>query len=112
MNFSLGGWRHAWRSLYVPLMDKPRIVVTLHELSVALRLWIRGSPPYIWRKDELYEQLKAARRHDPAKAPDPQGDLAAYLTDRLARAKWEVTRPEPDNFFADRPEAGGEGEGS
>jgi hypothetical protein len=80
-------------------MDRPRIIVSLEELGTALRLWIRASPRAIWMRDELYEQLKAAKRHDPAKAPDPRGDLAAYITDRFAMAKWEVTRLEPENIF-------------
>jgi hypothetical protein len=77
-------------------MSKPRIRVSLEELVTAIRLWIRCSPAHIWRRDELYERLKAEKRHDPAKAPDPQGDLAAYITDRFHRADWQVTRPEPD----------------
>lgn len=80
-------------------MVKPRIVVSLEELGQAIRLWIRGSPTSIWKRDELYEQLKAQKRHDPDRAPDPRGDLAAYITDRFAMAKWEVTRPEPENIF-------------
>ncbi|HWT13335.1 MAG TPA: hypothetical protein VN231_11320 [Allosphingosinicella sp.] len=90
-------------------MDKPRIVVSLEELGLAIRLWIRAAPTAIWKRDELYEQLKAQKRHDPERAPDPRSDLAAYITDRFARAEWEVTRPEPDNLLADRPEAAPKG---
>jgi hypothetical protein len=49
----------------------------------------------IWRADEQYEQLKSQKRHDPLRAPDPRGDLAAYLTDRFARLDWRVSRPQP-----------------
>jgi hypothetical protein len=93
-------------------MTKPRLVVSLEELGTAIRLWIRGSPTAIWKRDELYEQLRAEKRHDPEKAPDPRGDLAAYITDRFARARWEVTRPEPENLFADLAGQPGKGEGS
>lgn len=71
-----------------------RITVSLEELVTAIRLWIRASPRHIWKADELYEKLKTAKRHDPSRAPDPQGDLAAYITDRFGRQDWQVTRPE------------------
>jgi hypothetical protein len=77
-------------------MSESRIPVSIEELCTAIRLWIRASPRYIWKTDELYEKLKAEKRHDPSRAPDPQGDLAAYITDRFARQDWQVTRPEPD----------------
>lgn len=80
-----------------------RIKVGIEELGVAIRLWIRASPTGIWKRDELYESLKAEKRHDPSKAPDPRGDLAAYITDRFARANWEVTRPAPEHLGSPPP---------
>ena len=77
-------------------MDRPRIAVSLEELGTAIRLWIRAAPPSIWNRDEQYERLKAMKRHDPMRAPDPRGDLAAWITDRFVRARWEVSRPEPE----------------
>jgi hypothetical protein len=77
----------------------PRIEVPWDELATAIRLWVRGSPSLIWRRDEQYEELRVLKRHDPSKAPDPRGDLAAYLTDRFARLDWQVTRPVPQNIF-------------
>jgi hypothetical protein len=73
-----------------------RITVSIDELGEAIRLWIRASPRHIWRPDELYEALKAQKRHDPSKAPDPRSDLAAWITDKFARANWEATRPVPE----------------
>ena len=78
-------------------MAESQITVCLEELVTSIRLWIRASPRHIWKADELYEKLKLEKRHDPSKAPDPQGDLAAYITDRFARADWQVTRPEPEH---------------
>lgn len=80
--------------------------ITSEELSMALRLWIRAAPASIWKRNLLYEQLRAEKRHDPSKAPDPRGDLAAYLTDRFLQAGWMLTRPVPENIFE------GVGEGS
>ena len=77
------------------MSEPPRIDVPWDELAVAIRLWVRSTPALIWRADEQYEQLKAQKRHDPTRAPDPRGDLAAYLADRFARLDWRVTRPEP-----------------
>jgi hypothetical protein len=89
-------------------MTESRIDVPWDELAIAIRLWIRATPTLIWRADEQYEQLRAQKRHDPGRAPDPRGDLAAYLTDRFARLDWRVTRPEPapvvDMVGAPRPE--------
>jgi hypothetical protein len=76
-------------------MDRPRIAVSIEELGTAIRLWIRAAPPSIWNRDEQYERLKAMKRHDPMRAPDPRGDLAAWITDRFVRADWRVTRAEP-----------------
>lgn len=75
--------------------ESPRIDVDWDELATAVRLWIRSAPALIWRADEQFEQLKAQKRHDPNRAPDPRGDLAAFITDRFARLDWRVTRPEP-----------------
>jgi hypothetical protein len=80
-------------------MSESRADVTLEELGTAIRLWIRCSPPGIWRADQIYEELRAQKKHDPSKAPDPRGDLAAFLTDKFARQDWRVTRPESVNFF-------------
>src|SRR5258706_16473426 len=86
---------------------RERIAVSIDELGEAIRPWIRGSPRPIWMADELYEALKAQKRHDPAKAPDPRRDLAAWITDQFARARWQVTRAVPENIFegvGERPE--------
>jgi hypothetical protein len=80
-------------------MGAQRFDVSIEEFGQAIRLWIRGSPPSIWKRDQLYEELRSQKRHDPSKAPDPRGDLAAYITDQLVRAGWQVTRPEPENIF-------------
>jgi hypothetical protein len=80
-------------------MEKPRVDVSIEEFTLAIRLWIRGSPPSIWKRDQLYEELRSQKRHDPSKAPDPRGDLAAYITDQFVRAGWEVTRSETENIF-------------
>lgn len=83
-------------SAYVLVMNEsPRIDVHWDELAVAIRLWIRTSPAMIWREDSRYEALRVQKRHDPSRAPDPRGDLAAFLADRFARMDWRVTRPEP-----------------
>lgn len=73
---------------------------------MAIRLWLRGAPEWIWQRDVEYERLKLEKRHDPSKAPDPKGDLAAYLTDRFVQVKWTVSREQPENIFE------GVGEGS
>lgn len=77
------------------MIESPRIDVDWDELATAVRLWIRSAPALIWRADEQYEQLKAQKRHDPSRAPDPRGDLAADITDRFARLDWRVSWPEP-----------------
>jgi hypothetical protein len=69
-----------------------RIDVSHDELAMALRLWIRASPPLIWREDQRYEALKLDKRHDPSKEPDPKGDLAMYIADRFIIANWTVSR--------------------
>lgn len=81
-------------------MSESRTDVTIEELGTAIRLWIRSSPPGIWRRDQVYEELRSQKRHDPSKAPDPRSDLAAFLTDHFARQDWRVTRPKSENFFA------------
>ncbi len=83
-------------------MSESHFPVEPDELCMALRLWIRGSPRWIWQRDAEYERARAEKRHDPEKAPDPQRDLAAYLADRFATLGWTVTRPDPGNIFADR----------
>lgn len=76
--------------------------VTLDELNTAIRLWIRGAPPWVWKRDLEYERLKLEGRQDPQKAPDPQRDLAAFLTDKFAQVGWVVSRKRPENIFTDR----------
>lgn len=87
---------------YVFRMTESRINVTEDELDMAIRLWIRLTPPHIWRVDEAYERLRAEKRHDPSKAPDPKRDLAAYIVAKFRQAGWEITR-EPSKALGSPP---------
>ncbi len=60
-----------------------------------IHVWLEHLPKWCWGEEPGYAKLRAQKRHDPMRAPDPQAMVADHIAAELERLGWEVTYEEP-----------------
>jgi hypothetical protein len=72
---------------------RPILPVPQDELARAVTVWLRTSPPSIWKAFTDAMVLQVLRRAD--SRFDPVAPLAEHIAAKLVQAGWTVTRVEP-----------------
>lgn len=79
-------------------MPESTLSVTEGELRSALRVWIRTMPKRFLRELERQRAIDASKRGDPDKRFDFEAAIAEHIADHFARARWSITKPEPQEL--------------